>query len=526
MHPARFRIPRFVVLSAVATALAGVLTCVAGCPASAPLGVTTGGVKDMAYARQVIADGDIPEPTAISVEGLLSEHSIAAPVPQNAGALYSTATAAWNADFDELTPLITIQVGFGSNIDPEDFERTALNLCLVIDRSNSMNDAFDERTRTTKIDAVLIAVDRLLAQLAASDRISVVAFAEDPSVLLDPVPGNDVGAVKMALDEIDVRGSTDLGRALQRAYGLVAANQHPSRVDRLMVFTDARITAGARQSRDLIDVMEEFAEQGIGATIVGVGTDFGQELAGDIAQVRGGNVVYLNDYERIVQVFDEEFDFLVSPIAYDVRLAATVPFALDVADTFGLHESAVSGHIFELVIPSLFYSNRQGGAAIFIRLRPGALVDFSEPIEAADLSLVYKTTTGEALSEAKSVTLPAALDPTATEPYFETDATKRAVLLLNTAIVLQNACRDAYSGSYYDDAAREWVYHYPDIVDFDRAIARLTEFLPYFDALAEGLEDQPDETSRSLSSERALVEKLLDNIQDFRQLSGGGFFGG
>ena len=44
------------------------------------------------------------------------------------------------------------------------------------------------------------------------------------------------------------------------------------------------------------------------------------------------------------------------------------------------------------------------------------------------------------------------------------------------------------------------------------AVDRLTEFLPYFDELAEGLEDQASSTSRKLSDERALLAQLLDNL--------------
>jgi Ca-activated chloride channel family protein len=468
----------------------------------------------MAYARQVIEDGGIPEPSAITVEGMLSEHSIDLAPPRDAGALYSTATVAWNTDFDELTPLITVQVGFGTNIDPATFKRTPLNLCLVIDRSGSMNEAFDERTRTSKLEAVRIAVDRLLARLKPSDRISVVAFATDPGVLLDPVPGNDIAAVKSALDEIEVQGNTDLARGMLRGYRLVQSNHDASRSDRLMVFTDARITAGVRQSGDLIAVMEDFVAEGIGATIVGVGTDFGQELAADISQVRGGNVVYLSDHDRIVQVFDEEFDFLVSPVAYDVRLAATIPFALDVADAFGFPDAQAGGHTLELLIPSRFYSARQGGAAIFIRLRPGALVDFDETVEVATLTLDYRTSTGDSQSDSMQITLPVGQDPDAAEPYFETEATQRAVLLLNTALALKNASRDAFEGYDRDEATGRTIYQFPELDDVNRALARLTEFLPYFDDLAAGLPDQSAPTSRSLSQERAVVESLLNNIRD------------
>ena len=68
-----------------------------------------------------------------------------------------------------------------------------------------------------------------------------------------------------------------------------------------------------RQADDLIATMEEYAADDIGATLFGVGTDFGHETAERIAQVRGANYFFLSDYDRIVTVFDEEFDLLVTP---------------------------------------------------------------------------------------------------------------------------------------------------------------------------------------------------------------------
>ena len=97
-------------------------------------------------------------------------------------------------------------------------------------------------------------------------------------------------------------------------------------------------------------------------------------------------------------------------------------------------------------------------------------------------------------------------DPDTTHNYFETDGTKRGVLLLNTALVLKNASADA---------TISWGDGYWDYVpgNFPLAAQRLSEFLDYFDPLAEGLEDRVSATSRSLSQERALVARLLDNVQ-------------
>lgn len=502
---------RIFAVSGLATAM-----LVSGCPMMAPslfnldfVGVTTGGAQDIALARKIIEAGDVPNPEYIPVEGFLSEHAIPLPRVDETRTLYATGAVSWNRDFDEITPLVTLQVGFGTNIDRETFTRQPLNLCLVIDKSGSMDNVIDERTRATKWEAVRIALDRLLSNLTSDDRVSVVTFDENAIALLQGAEGDDIAAIKGALDEIEPLGGTNLLRGMRRGYHVVEDHSDGQRMDRIIVFTDALPTSGVFDADEFVDVMRRRAADGIGATIFGVGADFGQQLAFDISQVRGGNYFVLSDYERIVSVFDEEFDFLVTPIAYDVELEVSIPFEFDVTDVYGVPFDEPLGHVVTIDVPTLFLSAREGGGAILIRLRAGALADFDVDNTVASIRLTYELPDGEQADQALSLLMPAGLDPAAESPYFETAGSRRAVLLLNTALVLRNASDDAYSWqySYWRSSTDE---------DLDRAVARLSEFLPYFDGLAEGLAERESENSRSLSQERTLVERLLANVESLR----------
>ncbi len=469
---------------------------------NADFGVTTGGQQDIAAARRTIETGGIPHPDSITVEGMLSEHSIPIEQPQDAPMIYASVTTAWGADFDAFTPLATVQIGFGTTIDTDNFSRSAQNLCLVIDQSGSMDDPIDQRTGASKLDAVKVAVDRLLAQLTSDDIVSVVAFDLWSYRLVDGAAGDDVATIKSALDDIVAEGRTNLAAGVRRGFDTVARHTASSRADRVILFTDAQPTWGTSDADDFVDAMERYADEDTGVTVFGVGVDLGHELANEISQIRGGNYFFLSDYDRIVTVFDDEFDYLVTPVAYDVRLVASIPFEFDVANVYGIPEQEELTHTLELEIPTLFLSNRQGGGAVFVRLRVGALVDMAQANRLADLSLSFTTPEGETVTQTPmEAMLPSDLDPDGVEGYYENDATRRGVLLLNTALVLKAAC---------DDMVTDWGY--VSYRDSDLAIARLTEFLPYFDALAEGLEDRATDTSRSLSQERALVAQLLENI--------------
>ncbi|MHC4697558.1 MAG: vWA domain-containing protein [Planctomycetota bacterium] len=495
--------------------LSAYLMLLVGCGAGMPMGgaiaggvgVTTGGQQDIAAARSAIERGEIPDPASITVEGFLSEHSIEIEPPEDPGLLYATTSTAWNKDFDAFTPLATVQIGFGTTIDEETFERPSLNLCVVIDRSGSMGDFVDVRSATTKLDAVKIAIDRLLAQLTGLDQVSIVTFNTRSSTILEATAGNDLTSIKNALDEVEAGGGTSLVAGLRRGYSVVDEHGNTIRSDRLIVFTDVLLTdPNEDRAIDFIETMEEYAEDNIGATVFGVGVDFGHEVAFEISQVRGANYFFLSDYDRIVSVFDEEFDYLVTPVAYDVELTLAVPFEFDIEDVYGIPVTEPLTHVVDLSIPTLFLSGREGGGAILVRVRAGGAVDFDTESDVAEIALAYTTPGGETETHPTiRATLPAELDPDAAESYFETEGSQRAVLLLNTALVLRNACADVFPTDDY----------YPYYEDWERAATRLTEFLPYFDTLAEGLEDSVSPTSRSLSDERALVEQLLNNLYRF-----------
>ncbi len=503
----RFR-PRLATLLAVSLPGIGLAVTHWGCIAGSggPIGITPGGAQDIASARSIIESGGVPEPAAITVEGFLSEHAIPITPPADPGLVYIAASTAWNRDFDTFTPLVTVRIGFGTTIDRETFHRSDLNLGLVIDGSGSMDEFVDQRSATTKLDAVKIAVDRLLAQLTAKDRVSIVTFDSDAQTLLEAATGSDIAAIKTALDEVNADGGTDLAAGLQRGLEVVARNSAGTRLDRVIVFTDAQLNRrNETRVQRFLEVMRDYANDNIGTTVLGVGTEFGDEVANDISQVRGGNYFFLNDYDRITTVFDQEFDYLVTPAAYDITISVNVPFEFDVAGVYGLPTTEPLGHALRLTIPTLFLSSREGGGSVFVRTRAGALVDFSEAQPAATVKLAYTTVDGDRITEPTIIAaLPPNLDPSGEVSFFQSQATKRGVLLLNTALTLRNACDDVYVGEYY---------RYYDYEGRSRAITRLEEFLDYFDALAAGMEDQVAPESRSLSQERALVAKLLDNLR-------------
>ena len=73
-----------------------------------------------------------------------------------------------------------------------------------------------------------------------------------------------------------------------------------------------------------------------GLSVFGVGLNFGNELVYHISKLRGGNFFFLESPEKIAKVFDTEFDYLVTPLVYDLKVRIETPKGLKLKAVYGL----------------------------------------------------------------------------------------------------------------------------------------------------------------------------------------------
>src|SRR5262245_21715972 len=85
-------------------------------------GATPGGVKDMSFARELIANGQIPPASALIVEGMFSEHDLGLAGAPCTDVLCLRAAGAITPDRTG-APHGWVQIGLSSAIDPDTWER-------------------------------------------------------------------------------------------------------------------------------------------------------------------------------------------------------------------------------------------------------------------------------------------------------------------------------------------------------------------------------------------------------------------
>ena len=416
---------------------------------SGSVGVTAGGMKDIGLARKMIAEGQLPYPESFSVEGLISEHDIAlGEAPKDGGLLYPAASVAYTKRYGHKDPEAIVQIGFGANVPQELFERPALNLAVVIDCSGSMQGK--------KIEAARKALLKLLSQLNDKDRFALVCFDNQvwvpaPAALLTAEQRKKVEEV---LDKaVMARGSTDIHSGLKAGFEQVAAGLKDAAVlsPRVILITDEQPNTGRTKAGDFISLLEGAASHGIGVSAFGVGADFGQDLAYKIFQVRGANYHFLQDDAKLAKVFDDEFKYLVTPVAYDVKIALEPKSGGKVTDAMGVPEffRAVdgSGDKVVLSLPTLFFSARQGGGATAVCLRVPAGFTAGKPL--AEVALEFVTTgqfdadrAAHACKQNLRVSIPANVKLDPARAFFGNEGVRKAMMLTDLAC----ACKAATQG--------------------------------------------------------------------------------
>ena len=136
-----------------------------------------------------------------------------------------------------------------------------------------------------------------------------------------------------------------------------------------MLFTDERPNVGNTDKDSFMGMARAASKSGVGMTTVGVGVQFGAELATAISSVRGGNLFFFPDAKRMEKVFEEEFDTMVTELAYDLQLEVRPAKGLKIAGVYGIPGQAlkwIDGGAISLSVETIFLSRKKG--AIYVAM--------------------------------------------------------------------------------------------------------------------------------------------------------------
>lgn len=190
--------------------------------------------------------------------------------------------------------------------------RTPLNVCLVIDRSGSMEGAPLEYAKS--------ACSYVVDLLSPDDVLSIVTFEEVVDLLMAPQRVTNRQAIKDGISRLTVGNTTDLYGGMALAAQQLGSYAESNRATRMLVLSDGDPTTGIKDFSALTAFASEIKTRGITVTFLGFGPDYNEELLAGMAKRAGGNYYFVPRPELLPEIFRTELEKLMTVAARNLNL--------------------------------------------------------------------------------------------------------------------------------------------------------------------------------------------------------------
>jgi Ca-activated chloride channel family protein len=371
----------------------------AGAPAPAmaaapspSIGFSTGGAKDINNFRENILQDYLPLPTDVTYEGLFYDYYFYTGEAKECKKLFCPSYSyAVSKDPFSMQPQYYLSVGLNSGMT--DFKRKKLNLVVVLDFSGSMGSPFDEYyydrygnkveqkdddsgASKTKMEIADESVVALLDHLNPDDRFGMVLFSDD-AFLVDPltsVADKDMNRLKSRIMEIKETYGTNMEAGMEKGTALFDRFLQADKSEyenRIIFLTDAMPNMGETGDLGLYRMLEDNADQGVYTTFIGIGVDFNTELIESISKIKGCNYYSVHSAKEFRTRMDDEFDFMVTPLVFDLRLKLDAP-GYEIEKVYGSPEAdQATGELMKVntLFPSKAEEGQVKGGVILVKLK-------------------------------------------------------------------------------------------------------------------------------------------------------------
>jgi Ca-activated chloride channel family protein len=187
--------------------------------------------------------------------------------------------------------------------------RLPLNLCLVLDRSTSMQGM--------RLQQVKEGTRQIIDRLNPEDALSVVVFSDRAEVILPGQRNVDQAMAKSIASTIQPSGGTEMLQGLQAGLRELERNRTNESVNHLILLTDGQ-TYGDED--ECLERAEWAGQNQISLTTMGIGADWNENLLDQMATVSGGTSVYIDSPRRVVDVFKSTIRNLSSVVARELTM--------------------------------------------------------------------------------------------------------------------------------------------------------------------------------------------------------------
>ena len=230
--------------------------------------------------------------------------------------------------------------------------RSPLNLSVVLDRSGSMSGA--------KLEKAKQGAAMVLDQLSKRDCFSLVTYDNKVKVVVDPRRVKDRDFLKAKIWPINSGGSTALYAGVRQGSDLLREYLDEDNINRVILLSDGLANIGPKSPSELADLGKKLRRQGMNITTIGLGDDYNEDLMVALAEASGANYYYVEDTEKLPDIFVEELGQLSRVAARDTRIIIKLPKGVKPVEVIGYQEECrINGAEVEIDAGELYGSQNR-----------------------------------------------------------------------------------------------------------------------------------------------------------------------
>lgn len=279
-----------------------------------PLSTFSADVDTASYSnlRRLIRDGysleEIPE-HAVRIEEMLNyfDYDYAEPKGNEPfGVTTQIGKCPWNEEAE------LVMIGLKTQ-DVEYEQAPASNLVFLLDVSGSMHNE-------DKLPLLQESFCMLAENLTEKDRVSIVTYAGDDTIVLDGVSGDKTKKIQKALNKLEAGGGTHGSKGIETAYALAEEHFIEGGNNRVILATDGDLNIGLTSEEELEELISEKKESGIFLSVLGFGTgNIKDSKMETLADKGNGNYAYIDCIREADKVLVEEMTATLLTICKDVK---------------------------------------------------------------------------------------------------------------------------------------------------------------------------------------------------------------
>jgi Ca-activated chloride channel family protein len=192
--------------------------------------------------------------------------------------------------------------------------RRPLNLCLVLDRSTSMQG--------TRLDCMKTAVSLLIDKLAPDDLISIISYSDRAEVVTEPTHVQNKKQIISHVRNIQASGGTEIYQGLNAGVAQMRRTSLNQYNNHLILLTDGHTYGDAEQC---IELAKKASEANIGFSAFGIGDEWNDDFLDKLVSPSGGRSAYIEQPTQIIDYLQDRIKGLGIIHARNLRLKKSFP---------------------------------------------------------------------------------------------------------------------------------------------------------------------------------------------------------